>query len=361
MAAWPIQFHTDAKPGIKRKVDPLPHVDKKKKYEETRKRLFLESWNNNRPWLRNDEERGMTCEMCCGLSDVNIQHWQQASSKKNLFVVGSKNYKLSTIIDHERSNMHVRAVGITQSKEQALTQTTTAHKTIIALKEHTRKDLEYKFRNIHALIKKNRPISDVKWLNQLDRAKGIDHSTTYDNTTAATRFIEFISTTEKEKLNDILSKMKFFSLTMDGSTDDSVAEQETIFLRTCMEGKIVNRFVCIGEPKSTGSADLFAFVQDKLNDNFLSNHMSKFVGFGCDGASNMMGCKSGLVTRLQECYPEVVGIHCLAHRLELSFRDVFKSNKLYGRLSTLLLGLFYFYKNSPKQRKGLRETMSVRI
>jgi hypothetical protein len=39
-----------------------------------------------------------------------------------------------------------------------------------------------------------------------------------------------------------------------------------------MEGKIVNRFVCIGEPKSTGSADLFAFVQDKLNDNFLSNH-----------------------------------------------------------------------------------------
>ena len=33
--------------------------------------------------------------------------------------------------------------------------------------------------------------------------------------------------------------------------------------------------------------------------------MSKFVGFGCDGASNMMGCKTGLVIRLQECYPEV--------------------------------------------------------
>jgi hypothetical protein len=82
----------------------------------------------------------------------------------------------------------------------------------------------------------------------LDRAKGIDHNTTYDNTMAATRFIEFISTTEKEKLNDILSKMKFFSLTMDGSTDDSVTEQETISLRTCMEGKIINRFVCIGEP-----------------------------------------------------------------------------------------------------------------
>ena len=43
---------------------------------------------------------------------------------------------------------------ITESKEKALAQTTTAHKTVIALKEHTRKDLEYKFRNIHALIKR---------------------------------------------------------------------------------------------------------------------------------------------------------------------------------------------------------------
>ena len=25
----------------------------------------------------------------------------------------------------------------------------------------------------------------------------------------------------------------------------------------------------------------------------------------CNGASNMMGCKTGLVTCLQECYPEV--------------------------------------------------------
>jgi hypothetical protein len=60
-------------------------------------------------------------------------------------------------------------------------------------------------------LKKNRPISDITWLIQLDRAKGLDHSKTYDNMTAAT----------------------------------------------------------------------------------------------CDGASNMMGCKTGLVTCLQECYPEV--------------------------------------------------------
>jgi hypothetical protein len=75
-----------------------------------------------------------------------------------------------------------------------MTQQTTAHKTVMALKEHTRKDLEVKFRNVHALIKKKRPISDITWLNQLDRAKG--HSKTYDNMTAATCFMEFISLRE---------------------------------------------------------------------------------------------------------------------------------------------------------------------
>ena len=42
-----------------------------------------------------------------------------------------------------------------------MTQQTTAHKPVMAFKEHTRKDLELKFRNVHALIKKNRPISDI--------------------------------------------------------------------------------------------------------------------------------------------------------------------------------------------------------
>ena len=66
-----------------------------------------------------------------------------------------------------------------------MTQQTTAHKTVITLKEHTKKDLKLKFRNVHALIKKNRPISDITWFNQLYRAKGLDHRKTYDNMSEA--------------------------------------------------------------------------------------------------------------------------------------------------------------------------------
>ena len=140
----------------------------------------------------------------------------------------------------------------------------------MALKEHTRKDLELKFSNVHALIKKNGPISDITWLNQLDRAKG--HHIVKPMTIWLQRLVLWnLFPSEREKLIDILSEINFFSLTMDDSTDDSVTKQETIFIRNCVQGKTITRFVCIGEPQSTSSEDMFAFVNEKLNENYLTN------------------------------------------------------------------------------------------
>lgn len=146
---------------------------------------------------------------------------------------------------------------------------------------------------------------------------------------------------------------------MDGSTDSAVVEQETLFFRASKNGKIVTRFVCIGESNSTSSADLYTFVKDSTKENGFEEHMNKLVGFGSDGAANMMGKKTGLITLMRNDHPAIIGVHCLAHRLELAFKDVFKSDELYTQLTTLLLGLFYFYKNSPKQIKCLKRSMEV--
>jgi hypothetical protein len=72
-------------------------------------------------------------------------------------------------------------------------------------------------------------------------------------------FMEFISLREGK------IHWQFVFLTMYTSTDDSdcVTEQETIFIRNCVQG-----FVCIGEPKTTSSEDMFACV----NENYLTNH-----------------------------------------------------------------------------------------
>lgn len=294
----------------------------------------------------------MTCSACIEVGRTRPFH-------TSTFTSGSKNYRFSTVSDHETSSVHVKSVEIIKSRKAAENRESVAHKSVISLNNSVRKQIEYKFRNIHALIKYNRPISDFVWLNKLDEAKGLYHGNTYNNQKAATTFLENISGCEKEKLEKMMGDVKFFSISMDGSTDISTVEQETLFIRFSVNGRITTRFLCIGEPESTCSLDLFKFVQKMMAENGLDNHVQKLIGLGSDGASNMTGAKNGLVAKLKEVHPELIGVHCIAHRLELAFRDVFKKDKMYSQLSTLLLGLFYFYKNSSKQRKCLRECIKV--
>ena len=143
MAGWPISFSPNVKPGVKRKQENVATKVDKRKYEDKRDRCFQEHWLEKIPWLQHDE-RGMRCTICCNFYDNSKQ---QGSSTKNLFLTGSKNYKFSTISDHEKSKTHVEAVEVQKSREKAVAKKTTAHKTLMSLKEHTRKDLEIKFRN----------------------------------------------------------------------------------------------------------------------------------------------------------------------------------------------------------------------
>ena len=46
-----------------------------------------------------------------------------------------------------------------------------------------------------------------------------------------------------------------------------------------------------------------------------------------DGASVMMGSKSGVATRIQQSFPWVIPIHCVAHKLELGILDGVKAVK----------------------------------
>lgn len=223
------------------------------------------------------------------------------------FTSGSKNYRFSTVSDHETSSVHVKSVEIIKSRKAAENRESVAHKSVISLNNSVRKQIEYKFRNIHALIKYNRPISDFVWLNKLDEAKGLYHGNTYNNQKAATTFLENISGCEKEKLEKMMGDVKFFSISMDGSTDVSTVEQETLFIRFSVNGRITTRFLCIGEPESTCSLDLFKFVQKMMAENGLDNHVQKLIGLGSDGASNMTGAKNGLVAKLKEVHPELIG------------------------------------------------------
>ncbi|XP_013398487.1 E3 SUMO-protein ligase KIAA1586-like [Lingula anatina] len=143
---------------------------------------------------------------------------------------------------------------------------------------------------------------------------------------------------------------------MDGATDFSGDDLENIYVRSCNDGNIDDMFLFIGPAQSSTSKDIYNMLHEVLRGLNVEHVVrQKLVGFTADGASNMQGKTSGLVALLKEDYPCIITNHCLAHRLELAFKDCVKeaSPKLYDKCITLLLGLYYLYRKSPKSKKSL--------
>jgi hypothetical protein len=65
----------------------------------------------------------------------------------------------------------------------------------------------------------------------LDKVKALDIGETYMNEKAATNFIKYIGISEREQTISLLEKSLFFSFLMDGTTDISGDEQESIYIR----------------------------------------------------------------------------------------------------------------------------------
>jgi len=86
---------------------------------------------------------------------------------------------LSSITDHEKSKCHQDSLA--KQLVELQPKKTPAYNSLLSLNEHKRKQLELKFRNIHAVVKHNRPFSDYTWLNELDKSKGLDTGDTYNN------------------------------------------------------------------------------------------------------------------------------------------------------------------------------------
>ena len=79
------------------------------------------------------------------------------------------------------------------------------------------------------------------------------------------------------------------------------------------------------------------------------------VGIGTDGASDMTGRKSGVVAKLREHTPSLIGIHCAAHRCALTASQAAKQIPQLKEYSHTLTNIFYYFSGSALRSNKLRE------
>jgi hypothetical protein len=93
----------------------------------------------------------------------------------------------------------------------------------------------------------------------------------------------------------------------------------SLCLRYVCAGETVETFVGFSTTASTEGEVLFELVKKAILN--LELKLEDIVGECFDGAANMSGVHKGLATRMKECSPLVVYVHCYGHLLNLALQD----------------------------------------
>lgn len=221
--------------------------------------------------------------------------------------------------------------------------------------------LEKMFRTCHAMAKHNRPFSDFVWQCQLDKAKGLNIGATYINDKSARLFTQAIADTERERVKTEVEGSKFASILSDGATDSSVTENEIVYVRVCKQGTVSVKFMGCMSAEKVDAEGILNALERAVQFTGLKwvELLNTLVALGSDGASVMMGVRKGVAALLKERNPCIIGIHCFGHRLELAYKESLKKVPLGEKVVTLLMGLYYFYHNSPLNRSNLRNSFKA--
>jgi hypothetical protein len=318
-------------------------------YEKKRERKFVTSWKNEFPWLETKEnDKLMICKVCIGYETTGP------------FVTGCPTMHKNSLWAHQTSDGHRMNVQKDAAK-QAKPGSTPADLALHQLNQEAHDRLCNLYRNAHALAKHGRPFSDFTWICSLDIAKGVKVDGQYRNDKQAAIFCGVIAQVEVDAIKDEIKNAKFVSAITDGSTDSSYSEAEIFYVRYAIQGKIKVKFIAIKNVKRGDAETISRALLDTMRQYLGEETVLKIVGLGTDGASVMQGKKSGVVKRVRDelSAPYIVGVHCAGHRLELAFKDCIKQVGLFDKLQTLLVGLYYYYRNSPLNRSNLKESYSA--
>ena len=290
--------------------------------------------NKKREWLMFDGEE-MYCDDCRKYATGDAK-------KKGPFVIGTQNFKLESIKHHEQSQGHQQCVSVAAAKI-APPSTSIAEKTLTTLNRAQYGKMDKLFRTAHAIAKKGRPFTDFVWMFDLDDMKGLDIGKTYRNHTQAYNFISYIVKVERNNIQQEFSSVGFLSLLSDGSTDSAVIEEEAVYAQYAKDGEIFVKFLGL---QPVPKADTLHITTAIKNVTLAAlgieeeEWKKKLVAIGSDGAAVMVGCRSGVVTRLTEdCMPHVICVHCMAHRLELSFTNAVSRNVCHKQLQRIFSAL----------------------
>lgn len=166
-------------------------------------------------------------------------------------------------------------------------------------------------------------------------------------------FLTMGNTMKKEVLRKVKSALAFGILT-DEVADVSVTENLVTFIQFyCREtDQVETQFLScqnVLENFQSANAEAIATLLLKEIEELDDLDLGCFTGLTSDGASVMVGKRSGVAARLKQVNPTLINVHCICHRLALACTDSNESLSNIKDVETWLRQLWQFFENSPKR------------
>lgn len=334
-------------------------------------RSFQAHWFKEFPWLHYKEHNdSVLCFICAQQNEKS--NLKAARNKELIFIEkGFSNWKkaLSRFKEHQQSECHKMAISSqmipkTHKNVRELTSTVAAKqmqqnrycllKVIeciqflgrqgLALQGKTEK--ESNFLQLFRVMAKNDSIL-TEWLGQVR-----DKYTSHD---IQNEIIHLMAEQLVQKLALEIKNGPFFSVIADEYTDAANKEQLTICIRWISDTilEVHEDFVGFIQLPNIAAETIFTAILEHLQKLGLS--LVNCRGQCFDGASNMLGSKTGVARRIQDIQPKAHITHCHGHSLSLSVKDATKSCKLISSTLDTAKEIATLIKYSPKREYLLGE------
>ena len=175
----------------------------------------------------------------------------------------------------------------------------------------------------------------------------------------ATNIINHIADEMRKKVvNDIVTSSAKLSVLIDESTTLSHLSVMLVYIKAAINGgDPVFVFLDLVELDSQTDECITSQLVRCLKDaGFPEEYLLKnSVSFVSDGASVMLGKKSGVASRLRAKYPAIFQWHCMNHRLELAVADAVKDVNAVNHFKHFLDCIYSLFSQSNKNQRELSE------
>lgn len=255
---------------------------------------------------------------------------------------------------HVTSAAHMAACDIRKNKQEKMLKQQVA-KQAVKVEQST----ENVFRTAYYLAKNNRPFTDHETLIDLQKSNGMDLGIILHSRFTATNIIIHVANEMRKRLvSGLVSTSSKLSVLIDESTTLSHKSVMVVFLRASLQtADPIFIFLDLVELDSQTAEHIASrLIRCLKNAGFSEDYLQKnWISFVSDGASVMLGKKSGVASRLRGMYPAIFSWHCMNHRLELAVADAIKDVSAVNHFKCFLDCIYSLFSQSNKNQRALRE------